>query len=355
MAEPSQVGFRIRALLAPRKRAPLGRTRFALLGAGLALAVLVACATPEPEAAPAAPTESAHGATIDPRIQRIADEELDRMTKEWTPCASIVLVLDPQTGAVLAASHRGGTEPNAQLAANRPMVPGSTLKPLVVAAALEDGVIKPGDRFDASPLPLGTIVDDTPHGTLDVGEILAVSSNVGMSKIFDQLGGAKLSAWTKRFHFASAPAAIADGTAGAAFAIGIKMPSTPLEMAAAYATLANGGVYHAPTFVPAHTDGERIVGADTAAKVLELLEGVTGERGTGKAARVDGIRVAGKTGTAKLGQGATDYYSSFVGTAPLDHPRYVIFVGAETPRDGGTGGQVAAPVFGRLMTRLLAR
>ncbi|HET9989198.1 MAG TPA: penicillin-binding transpeptidase domain-containing protein, partial [Kofleriaceae bacterium] len=83
----------------------------------------------------------------------------------------------------------------------------------------------------------------------------------------------------------------------------------------------------------------------------------TGEHGTGKAARVDGIRVAGKTGTAHLGQKAdtTDYYSSFVGTAPLDHPRYVIFVGAETPRDGGTGGQVAAPVFGRMMTRLLAR
>jgi cell division protein FtsI (penicillin-binding protein 3) len=91
--------------------------------------------------------------------------------------------------------------------------------------------------------------------------------------------------------------------------------------------------------------------------VLGLLEGVTGEQGTGKAARVAGVRVAGKTGTAPVGQDPKghDYYSSFVGTAPLDHPRYVIFVGAETPRDGGTGGQVAAPVFGRVMTRLLAR
>jgi beta-lactamase regulating signal transducer with metallopeptidase domain len=364
MAEPAQVAVRIRALLAPHKRRPLGRTRFALLGAGLSLAAFVACATPEPETAPAAPIEApvtsapapAQGSTIDPQIQRVVDEEIDRMTKEWAPCAAIVLVLDPQTGAVLAAGHRGGTEATAQLAAARPMVPGSTMKPLVIAAALEEGVIKPTDRFDASPQPLATITDSTPHGTLDVGEILAVSSNVGLTKIFDKLGGTKLAGWTKRFHLASAPSTIADGPKGAAIAIG-SIPSTPLEMAAAFATLADGGVYHAPTFVPAHNNGERVVRAETAAAVLSLLEGVTGEHGTGKAARVAGVRVAGKTGTARLGRNVetTDYYSSFVGTAPLDHPRYVIFIGAETPRDGGSGGQVAAPVFGRVMTRLLAR
>jgi len=360
MAEPSQVAVRIRALLAPRKRSSLRRTRVVVIGAGLALAAFVACATPDPEpapapGAPAAPAETPVGTTIDLRIQKIADEELDRMTKEWAPCAAIVLVLDPQTGAVVAASHSGGTEPTAQLAASRPITPGSIVKPLVIAAALDEGVIKPTDQFDASPMPLGTIVDDRPHGTLAVGEILAVSSNVGMVKVFDKLGGAKLAQWTKRFHLAAAPATIADGPGGAAYAIGAKLPSTPLEMAAAYAMLANGGVYHAPTFVPARGEGERIVRAETAATVLDLLEGVTGDKGTGKAARVPGIRVAGKTGTAQLGKSPRDVYSSFVGVAPIDHPRYVIFVGAETPRDGGSGGQVAAPVFGRVMTRVLAR
>jgi len=358
MAEPSQVAVRIRALLAPRTRSSLRRTRVVVIGAGLALAAFVACATPDPEpapAAPAAPAETPVGTTIDLRIQKIADEELDRMTKEWAPCAAIVLVLDPQTGAVVAASHSGGTEPTAQLAASRPITPGSIVKPLVIAAALDEGVIKPTDQFDASPMPLGTIVDDRPHGTLAVGEILAVSSNVGMVKVFDKLGGAKLAQWTKRFHLAAAPATIADGPGGAAYAIGAKVPSTPLEMAAAYAMLANGGVYHAPTFVPARGEGERIVRAETAATVLDLLEGVTGDNGTGKAARVAGIRVAGKTGTAQLGKSPRDVYSSFVGVAPIDHPRYVIFVGAETPRDGGSGGQVAAPVFGRVMTRVLAR
>jgi beta-lactamase regulating signal transducer with metallopeptidase domain len=363
MAEPAQVSVRIRALLAPHARKPLGRIRFAaLLTTGLALAVLVACATPEREAAPApSPVEEARPpqaqtATIDPEVQAIVDEEIDRMNKEWSPCAAIVLVLDPHTGAVLAAGNRGGTEANAQLAAVRPMVAGSTMKPLVIAAALEEGVIKPSDRFDASPQPHAKFTDSKPHGMLDVGEILAVSSNVGLGKIFDKLGGSKLAVWTKRFHIAATPTTIDDDDAGASFAIG-KVSSTPLEIAAAFATLANGGVYHAPTFVPRRDAGERVLHAETAATVLSLLEGVTGEHGTGYAARVDGVRVAGKTGTAHLGRGvdATDLYASFIGAAPIDKPRYVIFVGAETPRDGGTGGQVAAPVFGRVMTRLLAR
>jgi cell division protein FtsI (penicillin-binding protein 3) len=328
------------------------------------VATLVACATTEPETAAVPAVESpspapsqapAQASTIDAQVQAIVEEEIERMNTEWSPCAAIVLVLDPRTGNVLAAGYRGGTEANAQLAAVRPIVAGSTIKPLVVAAALEEGVIKPTDRFDTSPL--GTIVDAKPHGTLDVGEILAVSSNVGLAKIFDKLGGPRLAVWEKRFHLASAPSTIASDSVDVRVAIGAKVSSTPLEMTAAFATLANGGVYHAPTFVPRHGDGERVVRAETAATVLALLEGVTGERGTGKAARVDGVRVAGKTGTAHLGLGkdTSDHYASFVGTAPLDAPRYVIFVGAETPRDGGTGGQVAAPAFGRLMTRLLAR
>ena len=227
------------------------------------------------------------------------------------------------------------------------------MKPLVIAAALEEGAIQPTDRFDTSK-PHAKIIDAQPHGTLDVGEILAVSSNVGLAKISDKLGSPTLAVWAKRFHIASAPSTIAGDSPAAAFAIG-NLSSTPLEMAAAFATLANGGVYQAPTFVPRRSDGERVVRAETAATVLGLLEGVTGERGTGKAAHVEGVRVAGKTGTAHLGrrEDSSDYYSSFIGTAPLDAPRYVIFVGAETPRDSGTGGQVAAPVFAQLMAGAL--
>ncbi len=350
VAEPSLLAVRIGALLEQPPRRRLGRTRFALLAASLALVAVVACATPEREAM------TAQAQTLDPAAQRIVEEEIDRMNKEWSPCAAIILVLDPRTGHVVAAAHRGGTESTVELAAARPLAAGSTIKPLVVAAALEEGAIKPTDTFDASPIPFSAIVDAKPNGTLDVGEILAVSSNVGLAKIYDNLGGAKLATWTKRFHLASAPSTIPDGAAGALVATGAKIRSTPLEVAAAFAVLADGGVYHAPTFVPRTGDSERVLRAETAATVLELLEGVTGDGGTGKAARVAGVRVAGKTGTAHLGSGvdSTDLYASFVGTAPLDHPRYVIFVGAETPRDGGSGGQVAAPAFSRVMARLLA-
>lgn len=345
MAEPSQIEVRIRALLASRARAPLGRGRFALLGAGLTVAGFVACVTPERESMQQGPDDAASGTTLSTRIQRIVDEELDRMTDEWSPSTALVLVLEPETGTVLAAAHRGGVESSAETAADRPMVLGSTMKPLVIAASLEEGAIEATDRFAGSPA----------EGMLDVGEILAVSSNVGVTRIFDKLGGSKLARWAKRFHFASAPSTIADSAAGAGFATGATMQATPLELTAAFAAFANGGVYHAPTFGSAHTAGEAIMRADTAAQVLALLEGVTGERGTGKAARMAGIRVAGKTGTIPIsGTKAVDYHAIFVGAAPLDHPRYVIFVGAETSRETGTGGELAAPVFGRVVTRVLA-
>jgi beta-lactamase regulating signal transducer with metallopeptidase domain len=390
MAEPAQISVRIRALLAPsNSRAPMGRVRTALLAAsGIAVASLVACATPdrEPPAIPdagarrspvvttttattaTAPTTTATATTIDPGIQAIVDEEADRLELDWGPRTAIVLVLDPHTGHVLAASHRDGTDATARLAAERPIVPGSTIKPLVIAAALEEGAITASERFDASPMESSTgtpvIVDASPNGMLDAKGILAVSSNVGMVRVFGKLGGAKTATWLARLGFANAPKTIEDTTRGAAYAIGASMTATPLEVAGAYAMLANGGTYHAPTFAARKDQAPRVLSRQTAKTVLEMLESVTtSDRGTGKAARIEGVRVAGKTGTAhvrKSKDGAdyyasSEYYASFVGTAPLESPRYVIFVGAETARDGGTGGKLAAPVFARIMKRLLAR
>jgi cell division protein FtsI (penicillin-binding protein 3) len=382
MAEPSQVSVRIRALLAPtHSRAPMGRVRTALFAiSSIAIAMLVACASPdrEPPAIPdagarrapitttatTATTTTTTATTIDPAIQTIVDEEIDRLELDWGPCVAMILVLDPANGHILAASHRGGTEATAQLAAVRPMFPGSTIKPLVIAAALVEGVITTTEQFDASPMSASirtpAIIDASPNGMLDARGILTVSSNVGMVRVFDKLGGAKTAAWLARLGFAKAPATITDDNRGAAFAIGASMTATPLEVAGAYAMLANGGTYHAPTFVPQKDQAPRVLSEKTAKTVLEMLESVTtSERGTGKAARVEGVRVGGKTGTAHLGKennrSSTDYYASFVGAAPLDQPRYVIFVGAETPRDGGTGGRVAAPAFSRIMGRLLFR
>ncbi|MGE3765869.1 MAG: penicillin-binding transpeptidase domain-containing protein [Kofleriaceae bacterium] len=371
MAEPAQVSVRIRALLSPdHSRTPLGRTRVALLGAcGVALAMLVACASPDrapvppaiPDAgarevaAPAAPVAAPASDTIDAAIQAIADEEIDRMVGEWKPRAAVIIVLDPDTGGVLAVANRGGDT------AQHAYVTGSTMKPFVIAAAIEEGAIAATDTFDVNNGELAyagkTIHDASKHRVLDVAGILAVSSNVGLVKIFDKLGGAKLGAWMKRFHLAETAPVIADGSLeGAGIAIGEGLPATPLQLASSFAAIANGGTYRAPTHAKAATAGERVVSQKTANAVLAMLENVVaGENGTGKAARLEGVRVAGKTGTAGLSKDhARGYYASFVGTAPIEKPRFVVLVAAEAPRDNGTGGRVAAPVFARVLTRVLA-
>ena len=396
MAERSQIEVRIRALLASgRSRAPLGRVRTAVIGAcATAIVSAVACATPDRVTTPVAalaPTGALarHGGasldsipradlTIDPALQAIAEEETDRMVAEWKTRAAVVVVLDPSNGQVLAMTSRG-PDAHVEFAAQRAIVPGSTVKPFVVAGALEEGVIQPTQRFDCTSHAYGdkAIHDASPHGTLDVAEILEVSSNIGTAKIVDALGGAKLSAWTKRFHFGEAPPlqlpnvaagsvpqTLEDRTLRTAYtAIGEGMTATPMQMAAAFAALANGGVYHAPTLTKSGAAGERVLREDTAKAVMQMLEAVVaGEHGTGKAARVDGVRVAGKTGTAELDPENEDgdNYASFVGAAPLERPRYVVLVGAEAPRDKGPsarawGGSVSAPVFARIVKRALAR
>jgi beta-lactamase regulating signal transducer with metallopeptidase domain len=396
MAERSQVALRIRAVLAAgRSRAPVGRGRIAALGAIAATIVsAIACATPDRASSPAAPSTAASarverrgGApldaiaraelTLDPSLQAIAEDETDRLVAEWKTRAAVVIVLDPQSGSVLALTSRAA-DATTEIAAQRAYVPGSTMKPFVVAAALEEGAIEPTQRIDCEngKYAYGSHVlhDASPHGWLDVGGILAVSSNIGVAKIFDELGGAKLVAWTKRFHLDETPPLQLSGVVsggvpstiedksfhGAAIAIGEGLTATPIQIAAAFSAIANGGVYHAPTLVKRADAGERVLREDTARTVMAMLEAVvTGDHGTGKAARVDGVRVAGKTGTAQLAPeqeaGPGDYYASFVGAAPLEHPRYVVLVGAEAPRDHGTGGQVAAPVFGRIVKRALAR
>lgn len=312
--------------------------------------------------------------TIRPEIQAIVDEEMKRLDGEWHPVAATAIVLDPATGGVLALAGPA--------TAAAPRATGSTMKPLVVAGALEDRVIAPGDRFSCDDgrrkYPREDLVlrDASPHGELDVAQILEVSSNIGASRIFDKLGGAGLGKWLKRFHLgeasglelrAPAPAAVAafeDGSfAGAVQAVGHgRAVASPAHMAAAFAAFANQGVYNSPTLVrraggPARA-GERLLRPETASAVTAMLERVvTGDQGTGKAARVEGVRVAGKTGTAEeeVEGGKARYYASFIGFAPAEAPRFVVLVGAAVASEDATGGRVAAPVFARIVARALGR
>jgi cell division protein FtsI (penicillin-binding protein 3) len=200
--------------------------------------------------------------------------------------------------------------------------------------------------------------------------MLAVSSNIGFAKVFVRLGGARLGRWLRVFHFGAAPPVeganpgwvpdrIEDRSfAGAVAAIGEVVTASPLQVAAAYAALAHDGEYVAPTrtrrAVPAPR--ERLVKVETARKVVDMLEGVVyGDRATGKRARIEGARVAGKTGTASwdLPGDREGIYASFVGFVPSKAPRFVILVGVEQPKGEVAAGEVAAPVFARVASRAL--
>ncbi|MFT3774082.1 MAG: penicillin-binding transpeptidase domain-containing protein [Minicystis sp.] len=384
MAERSELEVRVMAIVeANRVRRPLSRARTALVAVGCASVLfVVACTTPDARA-PGAPPQAAAAevkaapvtgaSTIDPKIQAIADEEIDRVMAEWSAAAGTIVVLDPVTGEILAnAGRERGAR--ADVGVRRAYVTGSTLKSITLAAALDEGVVAPTDHFDCEngkrAIDHRVLRDAGTYGTLSVPEMLAVSTNVGFSKIFDRLGGDRLGRWLRRFHFGTAPAIEGAVTGqvpariedrswdGMVVAIGESMTASPVQLAAAYGAFANGGAYVAPTLVrrTGSVPHEQIMKPETARAVVAMLEeAVNGERATGKAARIAGARVAGKTGTAAWtpSDGKERTYSSFVGMVPADRPRFVILVGVEEPRDGASGGKVAAPAFARVASRAL--
>lgn len=347
MAERSSLETRVASILASRiARAPLAaRWTAAITAVGVALAAAAACTSPEAAGTSLAPRLRTDA--IDPAIQQAAEAEIAAIDATWSPELATIVVLDPVTGAILADAGR---------ASNVAIAPGSTLKPIVVAAALEERAIRVDQEFEcAGPRMYGdrALDDASESGTLDLAHLLAVSSNVGASRVFDALGGDALGAWLRRFHFGrvgTVPARIVTGSYdGAAVAMGVGMTATPREMVAAYGVLANDGVSAA---------GERLVSSETARSVLSLLETVVVDgRGTGKAARVPGVRVVGKTGTSEwtAADGRSRTYASFIGIADLRWRRIVVLVGIEASRDDMSGGSAAAPVFARLVTRFAAR
>ena len=345
MAEPRRFEARVAALLdGDRSRGPAGARRaVAVAGAVTLVAAIAACVSPE-----SAPTHAGEATTRgappvaakDPVLQSAAEEELDHAMTAHHASGAIAIVLDAKTGAVLAAATRGDGDARAA----RP--PGSTMKPFTFAAALEAGVADATTRIDCEngTRTYGdkTLADASPHGTLDLGGILAVSSNVCTAKLAEPLGD-RLAESLRRYHFA-APAHIdTRSIEGASIASGEGIRASALDVAAGYTAFADGGVYHAP-------DGtsERVMPADTARTVMTMLDRVVNDAGgTGQAARIDGIRVAGKTGTAQSSGGR--YYASFVGIVPADAPRFVVLVGVDGVT--GAGGQVAAPVFAKIASR----
>jgi cell division protein FtsI (penicillin-binding protein 3) len=316
--------------------------------------------------APGAPLAAAPAAAaLDARIQHAVGEELDRIVAEWSPSRAVAVVLDLTTGEVLALDGRARGRKESALASTHAWVAGSTLKTITLAAALEERTITLDQRFGCGKRLIGgEIFHDASEGpceTLDAAGVVATSSNVGTSYVFDTLGSARLTPWLVKFHVGDAPGELPkiddDKTVRAMeFASGEVAKATPLQMAAAYAAIFNDGVYVAPSFDHHPSVGSRVLKQDTARALVQMLEGAVRGEGTGKAARIAGARVAGKTGTAEATDeaGADVYYASFVGSVLDREPRFVALVGLEVPEGKATGATAAAPAWARLVSRILS-
>jgi cell division protein FtsI (penicillin-binding protein 3) len=337
--------------------------------------------------------------TLDSVLQQIVEEELDRVVSERRAKSGSVVLLDPDSGAVLAMASRPTFDPNAFRAAseatlrNRPVQdafePGSTFKMVTAAAALEQGVVAPSDRFDCE---MGSITlsgvrisDHKAFGNLSFREIITKSSNVGTIKTALRVPTADFYDTIRAFGFGRPtgidlpgesagllmPLARWPGLAKAYISFGQGISVTPLQLATAFAAVANGGRLVEPYIVEKiRAGGETTrphptpvvrgepVSPSTIATLRDLLAGVTVEGGTGRAAATPGYSAAGKTGTAQKavpGRGylPDEFIASFVGWAPVDRPLFVGVVVIDDPKGGYHGGEVSAPVFGNIARRSL--
>ena len=326
--------------------------------------------------------------SIDRRIQYLAYRELKLAVEEHNARAGSAIVLDARTGEVLAMVNEPDFNPNnrgdlrSQTFRNRAVTdlfePGSTLKPFTVAVALESGKYSPNTVIDTTPglIKVGdrTIRDTHNYGVLTVAGVIEKSSNVGASKIalslnkksmwemltsvgFGKPSGIKLPGEVSGLLHASSTWVPVE-QASVSFGYGISV--TPLQLAHAYAVLANGGEVMPLTMTrrDGAVSGERVMSVSTARRIQSMLELAVSHQGTGAAAQVADYRVAGKTGTVRklttAGYSDEKYVGWFAGFAPASDPRLVMVVAVDEPRQGGYfGGAVAAPVFSRVMAGAL--
>jgi cell division protein FtsI (penicillin-binding protein 3) len=325
--------------------------------------------------------------SIDRRIQFLAYRELKRTLLETGAASGSVVILDVATGEVLAMANLPSYNNNKVSGENRDayrnravtdlLEPGSTMKPLTVAAALEAGVITPTTRFNTSP---GWIAngryrtsDFKNYGVLDTTGIITKSSNVGVSKIVHMLPDREFDAFLRRFGYGASTGSGFPGEAAGIFptpdswfgttkqtlSYGYGISVTPLQIARAYATLGNGGRAVTPTFVKGGHSGEsqQVLDPRVAAEVMRMMQTVTEPGGTATRAAILGYHVAGKTGTARKSSGggySRRYIAYFAGLVPVERPRFAVtvVVNDPDPSAGGStygGGYVSAPLFARVM------
>ncbi|GAA2909229.1 cell division protein FtsI [Streptosporangium fragile] len=334
--------------------------------------------------------------TIDRDVQWAAQKAITEQVRATGARTGSAIVLDVQTGQVIAMANapeldlknweKTPQEDWVNRSVTEVFEPGSTNKVITAAAALESGAVRPGTVFtvpDRIRCADQVLKDAHPHATerLTFSGVVATSSNVGTILAAQKIGDQKLHSMLQRFGFGTKPGSglpgeeaglLPDwktwsGSQRCTVSYGQGVSVTALQTASVYQTIANGGVRVTPqivagttaengAFVPsAPGKRTRVISERTAKEVAAMLEAAVSEEGTGGLAAIDGYRVAGKTGTAMRYdtrcQGYCGYTATFVGFAPADKPRLVVLAVVQDPKkEGYYGGEIAAPVFKKVMT-----
>jgi cell division protein FtsI (penicillin-binding protein 3) len=339
--------------------------------------------------------------TLDEVIQFIAERELKKQVQDYQAKSGLAIVMDPFTGAIYALASAPEFNPNNYSSYPRntwrndavasAYEPGSIFKPIVAAAALEEGLAGPDDIFfcENGSFQLGRsrIGEAANHqfGWLTLRNIIAKSSNIGAIKIAQKLGEKRFFDYMHKFGFGDkmgidlpgeASGSLQDlsqwsGLSLASMSFGHEVSVTPIQMVSAISAIANGGTLIRPrmteailkngtlekTFEPEHI--HTVLSEETSRQMINILKSVVKPGGTGANAAIPGFEVAGKTGTAQKIDPKTQSYSktqflaSFIGFVPADAPRLVILVMIDEPQKSYWGGEVAAPVFQKIARKTL--
>ena len=337
--------------------------------------------------------------TVDSNIQHITETELRNGARKMNAERGAALLMDPQTGEILAMASYPPFDPNRfgefsqKTRKNLPVwysfEPGSTLKVFLAAALLEENMADETTRYDCENgkkrIESTTIRDVHGHGTLTVAETIRYSSNICAWKMGRTLGKKKLYESLRRFGFGRKNGVDLPGEARgkiqklsrwgevelATISFGQGISVTSIQLVTALSSIANGGYLMKPYIVKKVVSPEgkvlrektpealkRVISYDTASRITAMLEEVV-ENGTGRNAKIRGYGVAGKTGTAQIPDPETRsyhddrYLSSFMGFAPADDPKLALLVILENPRKNSMGGVAAAPIFRAITEKIL--
>lgn len=338
--------------------------------------------------------------TIDSDLQYLAQQRMARAVQSSHATSGSAIVMDVQTGQILALADYPSFDPNDIAGANprnfgsravqNPYEPGSVEKVLTFSALIDSGLVGPRTKIVVPPQLVvdgKPIRDYFPHGTLHLTAtgVIALSSNLGTVQAVRQISKQRLYDYLRKFGFGQRPNLGLDGESKgilhpasqwsdineATIAYGQGVSVTAVQMAAALGAIANHGVYVAPSLISGTVDStgtvtpasapeeHRVIKASTARKVARMMEAVTGPNGTGAEAAIPGYNVAGKTGTANrvdpLCSCYRGYTVSFGGFAPADDPRFVVYVVIQNPQGAAGGGATTGPVFHDLMAAALAK